>query len=982
MTSMSVTPTEYARKTTVEVWSADHFLGSGFFAARGIVATCAHVVPGTDARVSVRWSGETYSATVVSRLPTAAGEADFYPFPDVALLRLDNPPYHPSAVLRERASDESDRIVALGYSTAGPDEGLVDHSAELKPMGWSGRYLRIAGDELQRGMSGSPAVHSSSGALFGMVKASKDFDADRGGWVTPVKAIRDALRDVVDSGLAQAARTVHAFPPRDSVVGRLLKAQYESAQTLPYRRFIDGPVPPVSQIYVRQRAASHAAEQYEPALLSAVAGSIAIEETFKRHRHVLVMGGPGAGKSMLAQHLVAENSRWWLAAEESAAYALHDVVVVRVHARDLASTEPWLITLAAAVTRSSAGYLDVPVQPKMLGDPPLPHTEWMVLIDGLDEIVSMERRRVLLDTLGYHIAQYGDAVRFVITTRALHRAELAHLTRRLFPSAIADAYGEYVLEPFDRQRLKEFLTKWFQARSPTQAGDRLASFLRRTAESRILELIRVPLLATIAVSVFEQDPVSPLPLDRAALYEKFIGGLIYERRARIAARAAITAEVHGEGSQAQEVGHYLFEHTEACLEYLANIRTTAEGGISVDTAILWLARRKPDYLTVPRLADYVNDLLLTTGLVFTKQDNSIEFVHHTFAEYLAAGYRARDGFDPRQWLRMVRRDGANNIALFTFARWSNAGNDPLPTVRKLLRHSRLLGYQNLVTVAGLLRDGVPPDRTANGLLVSRCFKILRSTHADEEYSEMMQEILPALHDGDATGIAVAHLAGSAGTAPAIRAEAAAFLAARPETATVGITELRRLALGPGISNFSRIWPITVLLDYGGPTDRAKCLQWLQALVASTRSNATMAYAVAVLARLDMHDAAIHGLILRAATPWHDIDTRRSALDLFLTVFSEAYDLEALEAYGRPRPTYWSDNPHTDPKTLICRAFVSALALLAATGQLDAATSAVHCFWRDSSLTWRHRVAMVDLARKIGAQDVGETLYSLLDRGLD
>src|SRR5262249_33911405 len=158
-------------------------------------------------------------------------------------------------------------------------------------------------------------------------------------------------------------------------------------------------------------------------------------------------------------------------------------------------------------------------------------------------------------------------------------------------------------------------------------------------------------------------------LDRAGLYGRFILGLLHERRARIDARVAVRAQLVVHGVSAERIGEFLYDQTEACLEWIAEVQLRNAATPTIETAVEWLETPLGGLPVVPGLVYRVRDLLVSTGLLFVQQDESLEFVHHTFAEYFAAGRLARQGFSSRKWLWTARRGGLNNVALFTFARW-------------------------------------------------------------------------------------------------------------------------------------------------------------------------------------------------------------------------------------------------------------------------------------------------------------------------
>lgn len=88
------------------------FLGSGFFVAPGWVLTAAHVAARAPNRaVTLRWDGRSMPGTVEEMWPRENGGTVLWPYPDLALVRLDgvegDDPEHPVARL-ELADPESD----------------------------------------------------------------------------------------------------------------------------------------------------------------------------------------------------------------------------------------------------------------------------------------------------------------------------------------------------------------------------------------------------------------------------------------------------------------------------------------------------------------------------------------------------------------------------------------------------------------------------------------------------------------------------------------------------------------------------------------------------------------------------------------------------------------------------------------------------------------------------------------------------------
>jgi hypothetical protein len=165
--------------------------GSGVWIAPGVVLTCAHVVPsGHDLKVQVGWRGHILIGTVSVQVPDAP-TGGLWPYPDLAIVVVEDAPEHPCAWLSEAAPVRD--LVAFGHSAA-LGEGL--RPAEI--VGWSGgshaygegRFWQFKGNELVPGMSGGPVLDLASGAVCGILSVSIGGGADRGGYIVPIEGLR------------------------------------------------------------------------------------------------------------------------------------------------------------------------------------------------------------------------------------------------------------------------------------------------------------------------------------------------------------------------------------------------------------------------------------------------------------------------------------------------------------------------------------------------------------------------------------------------------------------------------------------------------------------------------------------------------------------------------------------------------------------------------------------------------------------------
>ena len=319
----------------------------------------------------------------------------------------------------------------------------------------------------------------------------------------------------------------------------LLEAQSNAADRLPYE-LLGVKEPPLSTVYVRQavRAGSSrerndrelapgptpvaddrgSPERQQPVL--PIRDVLHVRDALDRHDHLIITGEPGAGKSTLSSYLAGRLSRIWLREESATDPPLAEPVVpLRIPARCLDGSGSWSSVLAEGVSRSlGRGLVEDPSPLLFTGR--AQGARWLVFVDGLDEVPDPKVRGEIVRCIAQH-ARTGSGYRFVVTTRDLPEAELA-------PLHLSNA-GNYSIHPFGPENLKEFCLKWFTAQGLPSVNDHVDRFLRETSDGRLRELIRNPLLATIAAVSAVREPDRALPTSRISLYERFCGYLSRDR---------------------------------------------------------------------------------------------------------------------------------------------------------------------------------------------------------------------------------------------------------------------------------------------------------------------------------------------------------------------------------------------------------------------------------------------------------------------
>ncbi|MFB9907755.1 hypothetical protein [Allokutzneria oryzae] len=416
----------------------------------------------------------------------------------------------------------------------------------------------------------------------------------------------------------------HDRPELPDAVRFLLRAEIQTAHELPYR-LPGARRPSLATVYVRQDLGSGSEEdqpeQPQPTPILDGRGQVTdppnrpvtrvavrppsrtVREALDTDDHLLITGGPGQGKSTLSLRLAADVAARWLSSDAEGAPIAEPVVPLRVTARELACRLglPFSEALAESTRIEYGALLGAFLDARLLSER-IAGCRWLLLVDGLDEVADSAERDRLVTVLAAWSSDAGSPYRVVLTTRPLEGATLAPLQRI--------GAARYELQPFGEEALWHFAHNWFDD------DDQAHRFVRQIHAAYLDDLVRVPLLATIAAIIFEQHSDRPLPDNQYELYETY---LKYLRSGRPTASVAFD------------------QVCDALLEHLGRIRLEDDTSL-VAAALDWTAQHLPDLA-----GDWQDDLItyLATVGPLSRRGDDLRFLHHSFAEHLAATERAR-----------------------------------------------------------------------------------------------------------------------------------------------------------------------------------------------------------------------------------------------------------------------------------------------------------------------------------------------------
>lgn len=259
---------------------------------------------------------------------------------------------------------------------------------------------------------------------------------------------------------------------------------------------------------------------------------LGVLEAIRDHRHLVLLGDPGSGKSTVLSNLalclaaqrLEPDGEWsqWLSVWPTQEI---DVVPVLITLRELARTalsdpreaEPGYIWdfIANRLKAQNLVFAEEALQDC------LENGRAILLFDGLDEIPTQQQRTFIRDAVAACARRYGQC-RIVVTCRTLSYQE---------PNWRLSNFHSEVLAPFNEEQIDRFIASWYaelarlgnvESGAMTRITQHLQHALRR---SDLWQLASNPLLLTVMALIHTHK--GRLPEARALLYEETVDLLLW-----------------------------------------------------------------------------------------------------------------------------------------------------------------------------------------------------------------------------------------------------------------------------------------------------------------------------------------------------------------------------------------------------------------------------------------------------------------------
>nr|WP_250567492.1 NACHT domain-containing protein [Streptomyces sp. Tu102] len=351
--------------------------------------------------------------------------------------------------------------------------------------------------------------------------------------------------------------------------------------------------------------------------LERTGAGVRAEQALSASSRVLIRGLAGSGKTTLLQWLAVGAARQNLPKELN---HLNDHIPYVLPLRTLARTgnfpDPANYLGAVNCPLSSA-------QPTGWVDDILSVGRGLLLIDGVDE-VSQEQRPATREWLLELLSAY-PLNQFVVTTR---------------PTAVPDGwlaeceFGELTVQPMTNRDVSVFISRWHAAARASIASpeeveqlSQLETNLKETVRSQhgLAQMTTTPLLCAL-VCALHRDRHGHLPHGRMELYAAALSMLLHRRdRERNIQPEGLRISELQSMRLLQRLAYWMVDNGQAEISRSDALRHVGDALPAM-----------PEVAEQGSALDVLDYLVERSGVLRAPDDDTIDFVHRTFQDYLAA----------------------------------------------------------------------------------------------------------------------------------------------------------------------------------------------------------------------------------------------------------------------------------------------------------------------------------------------------------
>lgn len=284
----------------------------------------------------------------------------------------------------------------------------------------------------------------------------------------------------------------------------------------------------------------------------------------------------------------------------------------------------------------------------------------IVFFDGLDEVPSKKRK--IVDESIIDFSRRFNRSAIVVTCRTYSwEQSVSGIKTCQQENLIHSKFDIYNIEPFDQDKIDEFINKWYIAVKKIKGypedltKHRINELIKSSKLPAIRPLAEKPLLLTLMATLHSSRV--DLPSDRAKLYEVCVDLLldIWQK----------SKDLHIDGNTSVE-GGLLDEFGVTSLDVERVLRATAyelsidnySKGISPGISHNTLCREFRHLVneSLDEAEKLVHYIQRRAGLLEYVGDESYQFPHKTFVEYLAACYLIDEPTAPKKLIDLFLKD--------------------------------------------------------------------------------------------------------------------------------------------------------------------------------------------------------------------------------------------------------------------------------------------------------------------------------------